>query len=134
MKLTNILLAVAITATISFAETPKEMNSKTMIRMESDLASIQKGFLYNNIELVKYGAEQISKEIIIYHDRDTIKAILPKGKQQMENAAIITSNRIDTAISELKLYTELKDMRQAHHSFLHVIEACTDCHNIVRGW
>src|SRR5665648_242978 len=120
MKLTNILLAVAITATISFAETPKEMNSKTMIRMESDLASIQKGFLYNNIELVKYGAEQISKEIIIYHDRDTIKAILPKGKQQMENAAIITSNRIDTAISELKLYTELKDMRQAHHSFLHV--------------
>lgn len=134
MKLTNILLALSIMITISFAETPKEMNNRTMLGMESGLANIQKGFLYNNIELVTLGAQTISKENSIYHDRAIIKAILPKGKQQMENAAMITSNRIDNAIAELQMYVEQKDLRKAHSSFMHIVEACTDCHNIIRGW
>ncbi len=134
MKLKNILLSLAILCTISFAETPAELNARTMIGMESGLNNIQKGFLYNNFDLVKYGADQIMKENTVYHDRKVIKSILPKGKQQMENIALITSNRVDNSITELKTYVELKDIRKAQDAFINVVKACTDCHNIIRGW
>lgn len=52
----------------------------------------------------------------------------------MENIAMITSNRIDNAIEELNTYVALKDMRKAHDAFTDIVKACTDCHNIVRGW
>ena len=134
MKLKNILFSLAILCSISFAETPAELNARTMIGMESGLNNIQKGFLYNNFDLVKYGADQITKENKIYHDRKVIKSILPKGKQQMENIALITSNRVDNSITELKTYIELKDIRKAQDAFVNVVKACTDCHNIIRGW
>jgi len=134
MKFINILLATAISATISFAATAEEINMKAMAGMESGLNNIQKGFLYNNIDLVKHGAKQISTENKIYHDKKMIKSILPKGKQQMQNIAMISSQRIDNALSELKTYIELKDMRKAQDSYVHVVKACTDCHSIVRGW
>lgn len=94
-------MAISLIATVSFAQDYKQINAQTMIGMESGLANIQKGFLYNNMELVKYGADQIKKEITIYHDRKIIKQILPDGKQQMENIALITAKRIDGAIEEL---------------------------------
>ena len=134
MKLTKILLSIAVATTVSFAGTAKEINMKAMAGMESGLNNIQKGFLYNNLDLIKHGSKQISEENSVYHDKKMIKSILPKGKQQMENIAMITSNRIDNALSELKTYIELKDMRKAQDSFIHVVKACTDCHSIVRGW
>lgn len=134
MKLKNVLLSLTVLCTITLAETPAELNARTMIGMESGLNNIQKGFLYNNLDLVKYGADQIIKENTVYHNRDVIKSILPKGKQQMENIALITSNRIDNSITELKTYIELKDVRKAQDAFVNVVKACTDCHNIIRGW
>lgn len=134
MKLLKFILALSIVSTFSLAEDYKVLNSTTMIGMESGLANVQKGFLYNNMELVKYGADQIKTENKIYHEREVIKNILPKGKQQMENIAMITSNRIDTAIEELNTYIGLKDMRKAHDAFTDIVKACTDCHTIVRGW
>jgi len=134
MKSINFLLALALMTTISFAQTPQEISTQTMIKMESGLANIQKGFLYNNLDLIKYGSKEISTANEKYHDRNIIKAMLPEGKQQMENAAMITSSRIDNAISELKMHIETKDMRKAHNSFSRIAEACTDCHTIIRGW
>lgn len=130
----SILLAMILFAGTTYAEDYAAINAKTMIGMESGLANIQKGFLYNNLDLVLYGAEQIMKENAIYHDRKIIKKILPQGKQQMENLAMITSNRIDNAITELKSYIEVKDIRKAHDAYTDIVKACTDCHNIVRGW
>lgn len=134
MKITNFFLAISLIATVSFAQDYKQINAQTMIGMESGLANIQKGFLYNNMELVKYGAEQIKKEIKIYHDRKIIKQILPDGKQQMENIALITAKRIDGSLEELTTYVDLKQMRNAEDSFTDIVKACSDCHNIVRGW
>ncbi|MDA7848057.1 hypothetical protein N8972_01065 [Sulfurospirillum sp.] len=134
MKLTKILLAMTIATTISFAASAEDINTKTMAGMENGLNNIQKGFLYNNFDLVRHGASQIREENKIYHDKEMIQSILPKGKQQMENVAMITSNRIDNALTELKIYIELKDIRKAQDAFSDVVKACTDCHNIVRGW
>lgn len=134
MKVKNIILSLAVLSSLSFAETPAELNARTMIGMESGLNNIQKGFLYNNFDLVKYGADQIMKENTIYHDRNIIKSILPQGKQQMENIAMITSSRIDNSITELKTYIAINDIRKAQDAFINVVKACTDCHNIVRGW
>lgn len=134
MKIIKLMLIAAITSVFAVAADYKAMNSSAMIGMESGLANIQKGFLYNNIELVKYGSKQIAKENKIYHDRKVIHAVLPKNKQQMENITMLTANRIDTALAELNMYIKLNDMRKAQDAAADVVKACTDCHNIVRGW
>lgn len=93
MRMTGLVVAISLVATLSFAKEYKDI-SQTMIGMESGLANIQKGFLYNNMDLVNYGTEQIQKEIIIFHDKEVIDQILPDGKKQMANIAVITSKEL----------------------------------------
>lgn len=111
-----------------------ELNAMVMLNMENGLASIQKGFLYNNLDLIRKGVEQVSKENMIYHDREIIKSILPENKKQMENLALITSKRIENASDEMKSYLALGQMKKAHNAFSDMINACTDCHTLIRGW
>lgn len=111
-----------------------ELNAKVMMNMENGLSNIQKGFLYNNIDLIKSGVDQIQNENAIYHDRKVIKSILPENKKQMENLALITSKRIENATEEMKSYLALHQMKKAHNAFSDIVNACTDCHTLIRGW
>lgn len=121
---------------ISFlqASEAEKVNAMVMINMENGLANIQKGFLYNNIDLIKGGVDQVQQENAIYHDRKVIKSILPENKKQMENLALITSKRIENATEEMKSYLALKQMKKAHNAFADIVNACTDCHTLIRGW
>jgi len=121
-------------ASIVNATEAEKVNAMVMINMENGLANIQKGFLYNNVDLIKGGVDQIQKENTIYHDRKVIKSILPENKKQMESLALITSKRIENSTEEMKTYLALKQMKKAHASFSDIVNACTDCHTLVRGW
>lgn len=130
---TLILTSLALCSSLYASETEK-VNAIAMLSMENGLSNIQKGFLYNNIELIQSGVDIVQKENAAYHNRDVLKAILPEGKKQMENLALITSKRIDNAADEMKSYLALKQMKKAHSAFSDIVNACTDCHTLVRGW
>lgn len=133
-KTIQFVLASLCTASILNASEAEKINAMVMINMENGLANIQKGFLYNNIDLIQSGVEQVQKENTIYHDRSVIRSILPENKKQMENLALITSKRIENATDEMKTYLALKQMKKAHNAFSDIVNACTDCHTLVRGW
>jgi hypothetical protein len=125
--------AFCVTSALSAADAEK-VNAMVMINMENGLASIQKGFLYNNLDMIKSGVDQVQNENMVYHDRKVIKSILPENRKQMENLALITSKRIENAAEEMKSYLALKQMKKAHSAFSDIVNACTDCHTLVRGW
>jgi len=133
-KIVQIILASLCAISFLYASEAEKVNAMVMINMENGLANIQKGFLYNNIDLIKGGVEQVQKENTIYHDRTVIKSILPENKKQMENLALITSKRIENATEEMKSYLALKQMKKAHNAFSDIVNACTDCHTLIRGW
>ena len=111
-KIIQFVLASLCTASILNASDAEKINAMVMINMENGLANIQKGFLYNNIDLIQSGVEQVQKENTIYHDRAVIRSILPENKKQMENLALITSKRIENATDEMKTYLALKQMKK----------------------
>lgn len=132
--LTKTFLATLCVVSALHATEAETVNASVMLNMENGLANIQKGFLYNNIELIQNGVDQVQKQNVIYHDRKVIKSILPENKKQMENLALITSKRIENATEEMKSYLALKQMKKAHNSFSDIVNACTDCHTLIRGW
>lgn len=134
MKKTISLLFSQLCLSTFLCASDVELNAMVMINMENGLASIQKGFLYNNLDLIKKGVEQVSKENMIYQDRSVIKSILPENKQQMENLALITSKRIENSADEMKVFIALGQVKKAHNAFSDMINACTDCHTLIRGW
>ncbi|KFL33988.1 MULTISPECIES: hypothetical protein [unclassified Sulfurospirillum] len=130
---TLLLTSLALCSSLYASETEK-VNAIAMLSMENGLSNIQKGFLYNNLELIQNGVNIVQKENAAYHNRDVLKSILPENKKQMENLALITSKRIDNAADEMKSYLALKQMKKAHSAFSDIVNACTDCHTLVRGW
>lgn len=134
MRFLKVFLVGLLFSSFAFAEDKLPNISETMMKLENGLNKIQKGFLYNNIELIKNGLEEVQKENLIYHNPKAILPMLPKNKLQMKNAAILTSNRIDNAAKEMKEYIKLKQLRNAYSSYTSMLNACTDCHIIVRGW
>ena len=130
----KVFMAIFCLASTINASEAEKVNAMVMLNMENGLANIQKGFLYNNLDLIKNGVDQVQKENAIYHDRKVIKAVLPENKKQMENLALITSKRIENATEEMKNYLALKQMKKAHSSFSDIVYACTDCHTLIRGW
>ncbi|MDD3344534.1 MAG: hypothetical protein PHR87_13280 [Sulfurospirillaceae bacterium] len=133
-KFTKIILASLLSISLAHATENEKVNAVIMLNMESGLASIQKGFLYNSIDLIKEGVNKVQQENITYHDRKVIKSILPENRKQMENLALITSRRIENATEEMKSYLAFHQMKKAHNAFLDIVNACTDCHTLIRGW
>jgi len=133
-KILTLLTASFCIVSALHAADAEKINAMVMINMENGLASIQKGFLYNNLDMIKSGVDQVQKENMVYHDRKVIKSILPENRKQMENLAFITSKRIENAAEEMKSYIALKQMKKAHSAFSDIVNACTDCHTLVRGW
>ena len=133
-RITMILASLSLVYSLNAANEVEKINAVVMLNMENGLANIQKGFLYNNMKLVQEGIDQVEKENSTYDNRSVIKAFLPEGKKQMENLAFISSKRIENAAKAMKYYLSTNQPRKAHNSFSEIVNACTDCHTLVRGW
>lgn len=108
--------------------------AKTMSDMESGLNNVQKGFLYNNPALIKEGVKAIHTSNALFHNMEETKKYLPKEKQHMSNIAFNAAKRIDTASSNLLKGLEKKQFSKASQSYSEIVNACTACHAVVRGW
>lgn len=107
---------------------------KTMTEMENGLNNVQKGFLYNNPALIKEGVSAIHTANSLFHDQDATKKFLPKEKQHMSNVAFNASKRIDTTSANLLKALEKKQFSKAGQSYSDLVNACTACHGVIRGW
>jgi hypothetical protein len=131
MKMIKIL---ALSALIASGVAADDTLVQNMHQMENGLSSVQKGFLYNTPELIKSGISDIKKADALFHDVDATKNYLPKDKQHMSNIAFNAAKRIDTASNKLLKALDKKEYSKAHESYSEIVNACTACHAVVRGW
>ncbi|ADR34971.1 hypothetical protein Sulku_2311 [Sulfuricurvum kujiense DSM 16994] len=131
MKIIKIL---ALSALLSAGVMADETLVNNMSQMESGLSNVQKGFLYNTPALIKSGVAEIKKADALFHDMEGTKKYLPKEKQHMSNIAFNAAKRIDTASNDLLKALDKKQYSKAHQSYSDIVNACTACHAVVRGW
>lgn len=132
MKIINIL---ALSALLSVgAAAADDTLVSNMHQMENGLSGVQKGFLYNTPSLIKEGVSEIQKANALFHNTDVTKKYLPKDKQHMSNIAFNASKRIDSASANLLKALDKKEYSKAHQSYSEIVNACTACHAVVRGW
>jgi CHAD domain-containing protein len=131
MQCVKVLVMTALLGSAAFAQDPL---AEKMIASESALNNVQKGFLYNNAALIKSGVVEIKNANAIFKDAAATKTFLPKEKAHMSNIAYNAAERIDAAADELAVYLDANEYTKAHQSFTDIINACTSCHAIVRGW
>ncbi|HZF70999.1 hypothetical protein [Sulfuricurvum sp.] len=131
MKMIKILALSALITSGAMADDTLALN---MSQMENGLSNVQKGFLYNSPALIKGGVSEIQKADALFHDVDATKKYLPKDKQHMSNIAFNAAKRIDSASNDLIKALDKKEYSKAHKSYSEIVDACTACHAVVRGW
>lgn len=131
MKIVKIL---ALSALLSLSAAADATLISNMSQMEKGLSSIQKGFLYNTPILIKEGVNEIKKSNALFHNLEMSKKYLPKDKQHMSNIAFNASKRIDSASADMLKALNKKEYSKAHQSYSEIVNACTACHAVVRGW
>ncbi len=131
MKLIKILAALALTACISSAQ---DVMQKSMNIMEQGMTEIQKGFLNNNIELIKSGTQKVREGNTLFSDEKVIAQYLPENKKHMVNIASNAAKRISLDANVLELNLENNAYIDAANAYSDMMNACARCHSIVRAW
>jgi len=131
MKMIKILALCTLIGGSLMADDTLALN---MSQMENGLSNVQKGFLYNAPALIKGGVAEIKKADALFHDSEATKKYLPKDKQHMSNIAFNAAKRIDSASNDLIKALDKKEYSKAHQSYSEIVNACTACHAVVRGW
>ncbi|MDX9965763.1 hypothetical protein E0765_11900 [Sulfuricurvum sp. IAE1] len=125
---------MALAALLGSAVMANETLALNMSQMENGLSNVQKGFLYNAPVLIKGGISEIQKANALFHNADATKKYLPKEKQHMSNIAFNAAKRIDASSNELIKALNKKEYSKASQSYSEIVNACTACHAVVRGW
>ena len=125
----KILLSAVLLSELSFGQehfNPDRM--KNMQDMETALSTIQKGFLYNNINVVK------DLKITTKHTESFIKeGVNKEGVNTLEFAK--TQAKDITKLADKIVDTfEKGDRYNAANNYLKILSKCLSCHQTVRSW
>jgi cytochrome c556 len=129
----KILLTVVLLSGALFAQEhiqPDRM--KNMQNMETALATIQKGFLFNNVNVVKNGVKDL--KVTALHTESFIKeGVNKEGFNTLVYARKQAKDITDLADKILVTF-EKGDRYNAANNYLQVLSKCLSCHQTVRSW
>lgn len=126
----KLALSLLITGSALFAN---EALMKNMHDMENGMDYIQKGYLYNNMELIKAGVNEIQNASSILKGMDTA-SYLPENKQNMANIAHNSAKKMDDALVAMQKSLADKEIKKSHDAYSDLLTSCVMCHSIVRNW
>ncbi len=132
----KVLLSLLVAAVVVSADGDVQNERiKTMRNFEGALATIQKGFLYNNESLVKKGVGDFQDNL--RHSDSFIIEIDKKestGKFDARTYANTEARAISKLVDELeenfKTGTKLKSVAVYNE----IVDRCLTCHRIIRKW
>ena len=108
-----------------------------MQKMAQAMQDIQSGFFYNNLDIVKAGAEDLKKTIVKIRPIDTELHNKDVYERWMNNNTAMTkriqrniASRTDVIIKRF----ENGDPRQALQEYSKITEQCMKCHISLRKW
>jgi cytochrome c556 len=130
----KILLLVVLASTVLFGQEVRHIERmKNMQAMETAMATIQKGFLYNNLSVVKNGVRDLKKTASFTESFIKEGAVSKSGvnthlyaKNQTERITIMADEILDSFAKG--------DRYAAANGYLMVLSKCLSCHQTVRSW
>lgn len=135
MIMKKILLLSVLAGSLLFAEGTlgQKAQMETMQKLEKDMSSLQKGFLYNSDDDIKKGIDNIKTTL-----KDVLKfdiKVESKDKEFNPKSYLVNEVKaIDGLVTEIdKLYSEGKK-DEALASYSKTLSRCMVCHKIIRKW
>jgi len=134
----KVLLAVLLSTGMAFAaDEPISETSMdriaTMQGMETAMSAIQKGFLYNNLEMITKGVEEFKKnshDIQSFVIDEKVENSDFNPRRYARNEAKVITNLAD----EVLLNYKNGNKGEAVASYNKILNRCLVCHKIIRKW
>jgi len=105
---------------------------KNMQEMEMALSTIQKGFLYNNINVVKNGVKDLKERV--KHTESFIKEGVTKDGFNTLVYARKQAKDITELADKISETFDKGDRYNAANNYLQVLSKCLTCHQTIRSW
>jgi len=129
----KVLLTAILASTILFGqEVLYPDRIKNMQEMELALATIQKGFLFDNIHVVKNGVKHL--KTTTSHTESFIKEGVNKEGFNTLLYAKKQAKDITDLADEILVTFEKGDKYAAANGYLRVLSKCLTCHQTIRSW
>lgn len=133
MKKALLITIMASTVLLAQQEVRNIDRMQNMREMETAMSTIQKGFLYNNLSVVKNGVKELKRtvqytESFIKEGATTKSGVnsLLYAKNQTESITML-GNEIQDAFAK-------GDQYAAANGYLMVLSKCLSCHQTIRSW
>ena len=127
-----LLLSVLVSSVLFGQEVLYPDRMKNMQEMETAMADIQKGFLFDNVNVVKNGVKHL--KVTIAHTESFIKEGVNKEGFNSLLYAKKQASDIEALADKILLTFEQGDKYNSANNYLKVLSKCLTCHQTVRSW
>jgi len=127
-----LLVSVLVSSVLFGQEVLHPDRMKNMQDMETAMAEIQKGFLFDNVNVVKNGVKHL--KVTIGHTESFIKEGVNKEGFNSLIYAKKQAADIDALADKIMLTFEQGDKYNSANNYLKVLSKCLTCHQTVRSW
>ena len=127
------LLVLLLASGVLFAQGVRQPDRmKNMQDMETAMATIQKGFLFDNAHVVKNGVKDL-KRTVSFTESFMKEGI---GKNKINNKMYAHQQAVDISkmADEILATFEKGDRYSAANNYLLILSKCLSCHQTVRSW
>lgn len=128
----KVLILILVSGILFAQEYIQPDRMKNMQEMEAAISVIQKGFLYDNVNVVKNGVKDLKERV--KHTESFIKEGV--NKEGFNTLVYAQKQAKDiTALADDILETfEKGDKYAAANGYLRVLSKCLTCHQTIRTW
>lgn len=128
----SLLASLMATSLLFGVEYIQPDRMKNMQEMETAMSVIQKGFLYNNINVVRNGVKDLKDRVA--HTESFIKpGVSDTGINNLVYAKKQTESITNIADDILESF-EKGDRYTAANGYLMILSKCVSCHETIRTW
>ena len=127
-----LLLSILVSGVLFAQEYIQPDRMKNMQEMEAAMSVIQKGFLFDNVNVVKNGVKDLKDRV--KHTESFIKAGVNKEGFNTLVYAQKQAKDISALADEILATFEKGDRYGAANGYLRVLSKCLTCHQTVRSW
>ncbi|WP_373031836.1 hypothetical protein [Sulfurovum sp.] len=127
-----LVISVLVSGLLFGGEHIQPDRMKNMADMETAMANIQKGFLYNNVNVVKNGILQL-KETVKFTESFMKEGV---GENKINNKLYAHQEAVTISkyADEILVTFEKGDRYSAANNYLLILSKCLSCHQTMRSW
>jgi len=132
MKLKKLIVLAGLVANIAFANDTVIITE--MKNMRDSMNQINDGFFYNKKDKITQGLKSLKNANEIFKTQSDVKLYLPEKIQHMSGISFNNAIKINVNIDKMQRFINKNNYRKASIVYMDIINSCTSCHSIVRGW